>query len=171
MHRGQDSRNNQTIRVAPPGGRGGRVSDSQGAKPKGPKGPKGPQAPSHRQLRVGEEVRHRLAPLMQRFQPSLDAPEEISVTVTEVRMSADLRHATVFVAPFQGQDAAFQKVVIKTLQARAAFVQHQIAPHITFKFVPRLVFRLDDSSAYAQRIEALLQEARRRDGRDEEPLP
>lgn len=113
-----------------------------------------PHEPSQRQLRVGEVVRHALAAAMERAHFRDPVLAESAVTVTEVRMSPDLRHATAFIVPFgQGGDAA---ELVKALNRAAAFLRHQIAPALQLRVLPDLHFRADESFGHAARIDALL---------------
>jgi len=108
---------------------------------------------SQRQLRVGEALRHALAEIFERGMlrdPSLSG---VSVTVTEVKVSPDLRNATAFVTPLGGGEGA---AVVDALGRAAPFLRRQVAEAVNLKFAPRLAFRVDDSFDYAGRIEALL---------------
>lgn len=113
--------------------------------------------PSQRQLRVGEEMRHVLAELLMRGglrEPALaDAP----VTVSEVRISADLRHAVVFVTELGGE---LQPERLQALERAAPQLRGEVARRMRLKYAPELTFRPDRSFAEAARIEALLAEER-----------
>jgi len=116
------------------------------------------KAPSQRQLRVGEELRHALAWVLERGElrdPNLSPG---SLTITEVRASPDLRRATVFVTPLGGGDAT---PVIEALTRAKSFLRHQIAKSVTLKYMPDFSFKADGSFDAAGRIDALL-----RDGGD-----
>jgi ribosome-binding factor A len=124
-------------------------------------------APSQRQLRVGEEVRHAMAEIL--ASAHLHDPDLVgqSVTVTEVRMSPDLRNATVFVTPLGGFELAR---VVTGLRRAAPFLRGELARALDLRFVPRLSFEPDLSFDEAARIERLLAERRvRRDLASEEP--
>jgi ribosome-binding factor A len=112
-----------------------------------------PHEPSQRQLRVGEVVRHALVAALERAHFRDPVLAQSSVTVTEVRMSPDLRHATAFVVPFGQGDGA---ELVKALNRAAAFLRHQIAPSIQLRVLPDLHFREDVSFGHAARIDALL---------------
>ncbi|MBE0530514.1 MAG: 30S ribosome-binding factor RbfA [Rhodospirillales bacterium] len=108
---------------------------------------------SQRQLRVGEAVRHALAEIFERGllrDPSLSG---VSVTVTEVKVSHDLRNAIAFVTPLGGGDA---DAVVEALGRAAPFLRRRVAEAVNLKFAPNLSFRIDESFDYAGRIEALL---------------
>src|SRR3954465_5872872 len=115
--------------------------------------PPSSRAPSQRQLRIAELIRHAVADALTRGEivdPVLDTHV---VTVPEVRMSPDLKIATVFVMPLGGKDG---QPVIKALAQNAKFLRGLIARRVTMKFVPDLRFRLDDSFEYAGKIATIL---------------
>jgi ribosome-binding factor A len=115
---------------------------------------KGRNAPdSQRQLRVGELVRHALAEVLTRGELRDPALVGAHVTVSEVRMSPDLRHATCFVMPLGGGEA---KPVLEGLARSAAWLGGQVARRIELRFAPRLRFELDRSFDEAARIDRLL---------------
>ena len=111
------------------------------------------KAPSQRQLRVGEELRHALARILGRG--DLHDPElrDVPITVTEVRLSPDLKKATAFVMPLGGGEEA---AVVEGLSRAAAFLQGQIAREASLRFTPRLSFAVDESFEAASRVDALL---------------
>ena len=111
------------------------------------------RAPSQRQLRVGEELRHALAWILERGDLRDPALAGISVTVTEVRASPDLRTAVVFVTPLGGGDA---DAVVATLTHARAFLRRKIAGTVKLRNVPQLIFRADGSFDEASRILRLL---------------
>lgn len=115
----------------------------------------GKKPPSQRQLRVGEELRHALADIFLRedFQEA-GALVRLEVTVTEVRVSPDLRNATVYVVPFGGKD---RESLVKRLGTLAPQIRPMLAGRVLLQYVPALAFRLDTSFETAQRIESLLQ--------------
>ncbi len=115
------------------------------------------RGPSQRQLRVGELLRHALSDIL-RVNEIRD-PELIgvSVTVTEVKPSPDMRHATVFVEPLGGQNA---QTVIGALNRHRGFLRGELGHAIELKFTPELRFVEDTSFAEAERIERLLQSER-----------
>ena len=109
--------------------------------------------PSQRQLRVGEELRHALAEVLQRgdfHDPELAA---LNVTVTEVRISPDLRNATAFVTPLGGGAMA---ETLAALRRAAPFLRGQIVRAINLRHAPTLSFEADTSFDYAGRIDAIL---------------
>ena len=111
------------------------------------------RSPSQRQLRVGEEIRHLLADMIARVEfrdPDLAGQ---SITVTEVRVSPDLRNATVYVTPLAGQ----ADVIVPALQRAAGFMRSRLASALTLRHTPDLTFAHDTSFDQAQRIDALLQ--------------
>ena len=104
-------------------------------------------------LKVGERVRHILSELLARGEVHDDVLSVHSVSVTEVRMSPDLRNAKVYVKPLLGQDEA---VVLKALRTNTAFFQKEVAQRLGLKSAPRLNFQPDESFDEAARIERLL---------------
>jgi ribosome-binding factor A len=108
-----------------------------------------------RQLRVAEEVRHALAWILERGDIRDPVLAAIPVTVTEVRISPDLRQATVFVMPLGGRD---EMAVMAALARAKGFFRRQIAHSVHLKFVPDLTFRIDRSFEQADRIARVLRE-------------
>ena len=109
--------------------------------------------PGQRQLRVGEELRHALSRILARRELRDPALQDVTVTVTEVRMSPDLRNATAFVMPLAGAHAAD---VITGLRRGAAFLRGQIAREVPLRYTPGLAFELDTSFDHANRINEIL---------------
>ena len=109
--------------------------------------------PSVRVLRVGEEVRHALSAVLARGEVHDPLLESQMISVTEVRMSPDLRHATAFVKPLLGRDEA---AVIKALRTNTAFLQREIAKAIKLRFAPKLKFIADESFDEGSHIATLL---------------
>jgi len=109
--------------------------------------------PSQRQLRVGEAVRHSISGLLSRREIHDDALERTIVTVPEVRMSNDLRIATVYVMPLGGGD---QDLIIKALAANQKFIRSVVARAVNLKFAPELRFVADRSFDQGMRMDALL---------------
>src|SRR5690349_20691341 len=95
--------------------------------------------PSQRQLRVGEELRHGLARILQRGELRDPALKDVTVTVTEVRMTPDLKNATAYVMPLAGRDAA---AVIEGLGRSAGYLRGQLAREVPLRFAPGLAFAL-----------------------------
>ncbi len=111
------------------------------------------RAPSQRQLRVGEEVRHALAQALERGEVRDPAVKGVAVTVTEVRVSPDLKNATAFVVPLGGGDA---KPIVQALNRASAFLRGWVGKHVQLRFTPRIGFEADFSFDEAQRIENVL---------------
>lgn len=109
--------------------------------------------PSQRQLRVGELIRHTLAEIFMRGEVDDAEIDGHNITVPEVRMSADLKLATVFVMPLGGKGG---EQVVESLARRRKPLRAALARHIDLKFVPDLRFRLDTSFDRGERIEQLL---------------
>lgn len=112
---------------------------------------------SVRLLKVGEQLRHLLSELLTRQVVHDDVLTANAVSVTEVRMSPDLRHATIFVKPLLGAD---EEVVIKALRTNTAFFQREIAKRMKLKYAAKLRFMPDESFDEAGRIEVLLSDPR-----------
>ena len=108
---------------------------------------------SVRVLKVGERVRHILSELLARQEVHDDVLSATTVSVTEVRMTPDLRNAIAYVKPLLGEDEA---VVIKALRTNTAFFQREVAKRLGLKFAPKLQFKPDESFDEAERIERLL---------------
>ena len=108
---------------------------------------------SQRQLRVGELVRHALAEMLTRGEVHDPVIERHLVTVPEVRMTADLRLATVYVMPLGGRDA---EEVVAAFERHKKFLRAEMAHRINLKFAPDIRFRVDERFAEAERIEKLL---------------
>ena len=109
--------------------------------------------PSQRQLRVGELIRHALADMLTRGAVHDPVLEGHMITVPEVRMSADLRLATVYVMPLGGHD---QNEVVAALDRNKKFLRGEIARAVNLKFAPEIRFRIDERFEEAERIEKLL---------------
>lgn len=109
--------------------------------------------PTQRQLRVGEELRHALARILQRGELRDPALQHVAVTVTEIRVSPDLRNATAYVMPLGGQHSA---EVIAVLTRSAGFLRGLLAREVPLRFAPSLAFALDTSFDHASRINELL---------------
>ena len=118
-----------------------------------PKPPATPEARSVRLLKVGEQVRHVMSELLARQVVHDEVLTARTVSVTEVRMSPDLRHATVFVKPLLGAD---EDIVLKALRTNTAYFQKEVAGRLKLRFAAKLKFLGDESFDEASRIEALL---------------
>lgn len=110
---------------------------------------------SVRLLRVGEQVRHVLSDILARGEVHDDVLANHMVSVTEVRMSPDLRHATVFVKPLLGKD---EEVVIKALRTNTAYLQREVASRVKMKYAARLKFLADESFDEGSHIDQLLRD-------------
>ena len=113
----------------------------------------GARPPGQRQLRVGEELRHLLADLLRPGELRDPALREANITVTEVRLSPDLRNATAFVMPLGGANA---EEIIAGLRRSAPFLKNRLARMIELRHMPNIAFALDDAFESAARISALL---------------
>ena len=112
-----------------------------------------PEQQSVRVLKVGERVRHILSELLARGEAHDETLTAHAVSVTEVRMTPDLRNAAAYVKPLLGEDEA---VVLKALRTNTAFFQREVAKRLGLKFAPKLQFKPDESFDEADRIERLL---------------
>jgi ribosome-binding factor A len=109
--------------------------------------------PSQRQLRVGETLRHAIAEILNRNEIRDPDLVGVSVTVTQVKPSADMRYATVYCEPLGGQDA---KKIAAALNRHKGFLRGEMGHHLTMKFTPELRFVEDESFAEALKIETIL---------------
>ena len=114
-----------------------------------------PETRSVRLLRVGEQVRHILSDILARGEVHDDVLASHVVSVTEVRMSPDLRHATVFVKPLLGKD---EDAVIKALRTNTAYLQREVASRVKLKYAAKLKFLADESFDEGSHIEQLLRD-------------
>ncbi|PZT89478.1 MAG: 30S ribosome-binding factor RbfA [Citromicrobium sp.] len=112
-----------------------------------------PEQQSVRVLKVGERVRHILSELLARGEAHDDVLRASNISVTEVRMTPDLRNAKAYVKPLLGED---EGTVLKALRTNTAFFQKQVAQRLGLKFAPKLAFQPDESFGEADRIEQLL---------------
>ena len=110
-------------------------------------------APSQRQLRVGEMIRHAVAELLARGEVHDDVLASHVVTIPEVRMSPDLRLATVYVMPLGGKDTG---EVLAALDRNKRFIRGEITRAVNLKFAPNVRFMADETFDEAQRIEDIL---------------
>src|SRR5499427_5358987 len=108
---------------------------------------------SQRQLRVGELIRHELAEILSRGDVHDPVIEAHMITVPEVRMSPDLRMATIYIMPLGGRD---EEDVLQALERNKRFVRGEIARRVNLKFAPEIRFRIDERFGEAERIEKLL---------------
>ena len=110
-------------------------------------------APSQRQLRVGEIIRHKLAEMLARGDVHDDVLASHVVTVSEVRLSPDLKLATAYVMPLGGSDT---DAVLDALERNKRYIRAQVAHAVNLKFAPDIRFRTDETFTEASRIDALL---------------
>lgn len=119
------------------------------------------KAPSQRQLRVGEEIRHVLAELLAGDHVRDPDLRDVMITVTEVRISPDLKNATAFVTPLGG---AGMETAVAALNRAAPFLRHEMGRELRLRSLPNLSFQPDRSFDEASRIDSVLQRERvRRD--------
>jgi ribosome-binding factor A len=111
------------------------------------------RGPSQRQLRVGEMLRHALADILRKAEIRDPDLEGRSITVTQVKPSSDMRHATVFVEPLGGKDAT---AIVAALNRHRGLVRGALGHAIALKFTPELRFVEDTSFSEAERIARLL---------------
>jgi ribosome-binding factor A len=109
--------------------------------------------PSQRALRAGEVIRHAIADILSRGEVHDPVIQDHLITVPEVRMSADLKLATIYVMPLGGRDG---KEVLAALERNKRFLRGEIARRVNLKFAPDIRFRLDERFDEAERIEKLL---------------
>jgi ribosome-binding factor A len=115
--------------------------------------PSSQRGPSQRQLRVGELLRHALSDILRQNEIRDPDLEGVSVTVTQVKPSPDIRHATVFVEPLGGKNA---DTIVNALNRHRGFLRGELGRTIELKFTPELRFVEDTSFAEAERIEKIL---------------
>lgn len=115
----------------------------------------GERSPSQRQLRVGEELRHALAAILKRDEVRDPDLQDVPVTVTEVRISPDLRQATAYVMPLGGGEV---ETVVAALNRARPFLRWRIARAVKLKYAPDIAFSADPSFDSSARIEELLRD-------------
>ena len=117
----------------------------------------GPLGPSQRQLRVGEALRHALAEIL--FRNEIQDPDlaGVSVTITQVKPSPDMRYATVYCEPLGGENA---EVIVKALNRHKGFLRGEMGHRLTMKFTPDLRFVEDASFAEGLKIDTILRSER-----------
>ena len=115
---------------------------------------------SQRQLRVGEMIKQALGNIFMRGEAKLPNIETSNITVTEVRMSPDLKTAKVFVLPLGGKNA---NEIIEILKEFSFIVRKTLSKKISMKFLPRLLFIKDESFEYAEKIENLIKKTNRQE--------
>ena len=112
---------------------------------------------SVRVLKVGERVRHILSELLTRQDVHDETISAANISVTEVRMTPDLRNATVYVKPLLGAE---EDAIVKALRTNTAYFQREVAKRLGLKFAAKLKFRADESFDEADRIDRLLSDPR-----------
>ena len=112
-----------------------------------------PRPPSQRQLRVGELVRHAVSEMLIRGDVHDGVLEGHLITIPEVRMTPDMRLATIYVMPLGGRDA---DAVLAALERNKRFLRGEIAHRVNLKFAPDIRFLIDERFEEAERIERLL---------------
>jgi ribosome-binding factor A len=115
------------------------------------------KGPSQRQLRAGELIRHALAEILARGEVHDPVIEAHTITVPEVRLTPDLRLATIYVMPLGGRDT---REVLDALERNKRFLRGELAHRINMKFAPDIRFRLDERFDEAERIDKLLHDPR-----------
>ena len=110
---------------------------------------------SQRQLRVGELIKQSLGQIFLRDEAKVPTLETKNITVTEVRMSTDLKNARAYVIPLGGKDA---EKTVNILTEFSHLIRKALAKKIDLKFLPRVSFVSDKSFDYAEKIEKLIQE-------------
>ena len=110
---------------------------------------------SQRQLRVGEMIRQSLSMIFMRNEAKVPKLETNTVTVTEVRMSQDLKIAKAYVLPLGGKDT---EATIKILKEYSFLIRKVLSEKVIMKFLPKLLFRKDESFEYAEKIENLIKQ-------------
>ena len=135
--------------------------------PRKPEKPRTPAGPSQRQLRAGELVRHALVDIFREVTINDTVLAGVSVTVAEVRMGPDLRHATVFVEPLGGENF---DAVTKALNRHKSFIRGHLGRATELRFTPDLFFRHDDTFLEGERIAKLFDDPKvRQDLTPDEP--
>ena len=110
---------------------------------------------SQRQLRVGEMIKQSLSMIFIRNEAKLPNLETNTITVTEVKMSQDLKIAKAYVLPLGGKDA---DIVIEKLKEYSFLIRKILSQKIVVKFLPKILFRKDESFEYAEKIENLIKQ-------------
>lgn len=124
-----------------------------------PKNAPARSGPSQRQLRVGELIRHALSELLARGDIHDEVITEHVITISEVRMTPDLRRATIFVMPLGGEDV---EPVLDALERSKRYIRGVVARAVNLKFAPDIHFRKDESFESGERIDRLLDSLKER---------
>ena len=114
---------------------------------------------TQRQLRVGEMIKQSLGMIFVRNEAKVPNLETNSITVTEVKMSQDLKVAKAFVLPLGGKNA---EETVKILKEFSFLIRKVLSKKITMKFLPKILFEKDDSFEYAEKIEKLIKQTNRK---------
>lgn len=123
------------------------------------------KALSHRQKRVAEEIRHLLSQAIMRGELQTESLRDQSITITEVSVSPDLRHATALVMPLGGEQ---QELILQELKRVAPVLRHYLAKNMNLRCVPELRFKLDDHFEKEQHFNTLFNKIKRPVEQDEE---
>ena len=110
---------------------------------------------SQRQLRVGEMIRQSLSSIFMRNDAKVPKLETNTITVTEVRMSQDLKIAKAYVLPLGGKDT---EATLKILKEYSFLIRKVLSQKVIMKFLPKILFRKDESFEYAEKIENLIKQ-------------
>ena len=110
---------------------------------------------SQRQLRVGEMIKQSLGMIFVRNEAKIPNLETNNITVTEVRMSQDLKIAKAYVLPLGGKDA---DTIVNILKEFSFLIRRVLSKKITMKFLPKILFAKDESFEYAEKIENLIKQ-------------
>jgi ribosome-binding factor A len=121
--------------------------------------------PSQRQLRVGELIRHALSELLARGEIHDDVIASHVITVSEVRMSPDLKLATIFIMPLGGEDA---EPVLAAFERNKRYIRGVVARAVNLKFAPDIRFRKDESFESGDRIDRLLDSLKVKQAQEEQ---
>jgi ribosome-binding factor A len=113
----------------------------------------GQKGPNQRQLRVGEMIRHAFAEILARSEIADPDFDGHNVTITEVRVSPDLRNATVYALPFGNGSAAALKAALSRHQR---YLRGELAKRVDLKYMPTLSFEIDETFDEAERVDAIL---------------
>jgi ribosome-binding factor A len=119
-----------------------------------------PRMPTQRQLRVGEELRSAIAQIFAHGETHVPELDSASITVSEVRISPDLKNATVFFMPLAGKD---KEKVLKTLLEERHHIRHLLTKRVVLRHLPRLHFKLDHSFEEAHRVHQILNEVKKKE--------
>ena len=110
---------------------------------------------SQRQLRVGEMIKQSLCAIFMKNEAKVPKLETNTITVTEVQMSQDLKIAKAYVLPLGGKDT---EATIKILKEYSFLIRKVLSKKVIMKFLPKLLFRKDESFDYAEKIENLIKQ-------------